>query len=70
VLIEGKIQSREYEGRDGTKRKVYEIVASDMKMIPDGRGRGNAGQEEKHGRGMKPPFEEDFVPGMEDDIPM
>jgi len=69
VLIEGKIQSREYEGRDGAKRKVYEIVASDMKMISDGRGRGNAGQEEKHG-GASKSYEEDFVPEMEDDIPM
>ena len=33
VYIEGRIQSREYEGRDGVKRKAYEIVASAMKML-------------------------------------
>ena len=70
VYIEGKIQSREYEGRDGVKRKVYEIVASDMKMMPSGQGRGNAGREEKPGGVSKSSFEDDFVPEMEDDIPM
>ena len=31
VYIEGSIQSREFEGRDGVKRKTYEIVASAMR---------------------------------------
>jgi len=33
VYIEGKIQSREFEGRDGNKRKIVEIVANTMKTI-------------------------------------
>lgn len=33
IYIEGKIQSREYEGSDKIKRKVYEIIASDLKML-------------------------------------
>jgi len=33
VYVEGKIQSREYEGRDGVKRKFFEIVASSLKII-------------------------------------
>lgn len=33
VYIEGKIQTRSYEDRDGNKRYTTEIVASDMKML-------------------------------------
>lgn len=76
VYIEGRIQSREYEGRDGVKRKVYEIVASDMKMLPTGQGQGQGysqGQNQDDRRGFGAPkshVEDDFVPEMEDDVPM
>jgi len=76
VYIEGRIQSREYEGRDGVKRKVYEIVASDMKMLPTGQGQGyNQGQSQNQDdrRSFGAPkshVEDDFVPEMEDDVPM
>ncbi len=33
VYVEGKIQSREWEAEDGTKRRVFEIVASDMNIL-------------------------------------
>lgn len=35
VYIEGKIQSREYEdtAAPGTKRKAYEIIAHDLRML-------------------------------------
>lgn len=69
VYVEGKIQSREYEGRDGVKRKVVEIVADQMRMLGGGpqverdeaRGLGAAKQAE---------IEDDFVPEIEDDVPM
>jgi|EPASupsiteSAE347_1022098.scaffolds.fasta_scaffold05079_3 single-strand DNA-binding protein len=76
VYIEGRIQSREYEGRDGVKRKVYEIVASDMKMLPTGQGQGYSqgqGQNQDDRRSFGAPkshVEDDFVPEMEDDVPM
>ncbi|MBP1748190.1 MAG: single-stranded DNA-binding protein [Deltaproteobacteria bacterium] len=72
VYIEGRIQSREYEGKDGVKRKVYEIVASDMKMLPTGQGQGQNQaypQEKRESFGAsKSHYEDDFVP--EDDVPM
>lgn len=71
VYIEGKIQSREFEGKDGIKRRVYEIVASDMKMFPTGQGQGhgqNYHQEERKGQGSSRSFDDDFV--REDDVPM
>jgi single-strand DNA-binding protein len=33
VYIEGKIQTREWEGKDGTKKRTTEIIASEMKML-------------------------------------
>ena len=42
VYIEGKIQSRKYQGKDGIERTSYEIIANEMKMLGGG---GNDGQQ-------------------------
>ncbi|PKN17926.1 MAG: single-stranded DNA-binding protein [Deltaproteobacteria bacterium HGW-Deltaproteobacteria-6] len=41
VFIEGRIQTRSWEDKDGVKRFTTEIVASDMKML-DSKGQGKA----------------------------
>ena len=68
VYIEGKIQSREYEGKDGVKRKTFEIIASEMKML------GGAGEARQTGEERKPyanhNSDPEFVPEVEDDVPM
>ncbi|HEY4001088.1 MAG TPA: single-stranded DNA-binding protein, partial [Candidatus Xenobia bacterium] len=51
VLIEGRLQNREYDGNDGVKRKVTEIVASEMRMIGS---RGEAGGEPGQGGTPQP----------------
>ena len=33
VYIEGKIQSRKYQGKDGIERTAYEIIVNEMKMF-------------------------------------
>jgi single-strand DNA-binding protein len=33
VFIEGRIQTREWDDKDGNKRRTTEIVASDMRMM-------------------------------------
>lgn len=33
VYIEGRLQTREWDDRDGNKRRTTEIVASDMQML-------------------------------------
>lgn len=66
VYIEGSIQSREYEGRDGVKRKTFEIVATAMKMLSTGGGTGEGGRPPA---GFAEPADEDFV-HEEDDVPM
>ncbi|NLT24999.1 MAG: single-stranded DNA-binding protein [Syntrophorhabdus sp.] len=70
VYIEGRIQSREYEGRDGVKRRAYEIVASDMKMMPSGQAQGQPQEERRPFGSPRGPVDDDFVPEMEDDVPM
>ena len=43
VFIEGRIQTRSWEDKDGVKRFTTEIVASDMKMLDSkGQGQGRA----------------------------
>ena len=69
VYIEGKIQSREYEGKDGAKRKTFEIIASEMKML------GSAGEARQTGEERKPyanhNSDPEFVPEIEEcDVPM
>jgi len=69
VYIEGKIQSREYEGKDGVKRKTFEIIASEMKML------GGAGEARQTGEERKPyanhNSDNEFLPEIEEsDVPM
>ena len=69
VYIEGKIQSRDYEGKDGIKRKTFEIIASEMKML------GGAGEARQTGEERKPyashNSDPEFVPEIEEnDVPM
>ena len=36
VYLEGKIQSRKYEGKDGIERTAYDIIVNEMKMLGGG----------------------------------
>ena len=69
VYVEGRIQSREFEGRDGVKRKTFEIVASSMKMLG---GQGGGAGDERRGGGPSEHGDEDFVheSADEEDIPL
>ena len=69
VYVEGKIQSREYEGKDNVKRKTFEIIASEMKMLS------GAGEARQTGEERKPyannNSDNEFVPEVEEnDVPM
>ena len=78
VYIEGRIQNRSYDDRDGNKRYISEIVANEMQMLSrageqgsggSGGGSGGGGSRptpqvnEPAGRPEDPPFNPD------DDIP-
>ena len=38
VYLEGKIQSRKYQGKDGVERTAYDIIVNEMKMLGGGNG--------------------------------
>jgi len=69
VYVEGRIQSNEFEGRDGVKRKTFEIVASDMKMLGGG---GMGDREDRRVQGaQRSTADDDFIPEIEeDDVPL
>jgi len=64
VYIEGRLQTRKWEDRDGNPRYTTEIVAREMKMLsPRGGSDGSQGAY----REEEPPLAD--VPSMEDDVP-
>ncbi|MDE2571767.1 MAG: single-stranded DNA-binding protein [bacterium] len=48
VLIDGRVQIRSYEDRDGVKRKAVDVIANDMQML-DRPGAGGGSGEERYG---------------------
>jgi single-strand DNA-binding protein len=61
IYIEGRIQTRQWEDKDGNKRYTTEIVAREMKML-DSRGSQSGG-----GAPQEPPLPEPTIPG--DEVP-
>jgi single-strand DNA-binding protein len=67
VYIEGRIQTRDWEDRDGNKRYTTEIVASEMKML--GSKEGNSGYKAP-GSSELPEYDGPPLPEeQDDDIP-
>lgn len=64
VCVEGKIQTNEWEDKDGNKRYTTEIVAQSVKFL-GGRGDGDGGQQGQ-GKGQNDSGNQDFD---DDDIP-
>lgn len=50
VYLEGKIQSRKYQGKDGVERTAYDIICSEMKML--GSRDDNSGQHQSNQQGQ------------------
>lgn len=71
VYIEGRIQNRSYDDRDGNKRYITEIVANEMKMLgrpgESSGGSGGGYPESQQSSGGKDSAEPSFNP--DDDIP-
>lgn len=43
VAVEGRLQTRSYEDREGQRRKAFEVVADEMQMLDRGQGGGGGG---------------------------
>ncbi len=81
VYVEGRIQTREYEDKDGQKKSITEVVADDVILLG---GRGGDGGGDEYSGGMQsaprgagkprpmsqPAADESFSPGItDDDVP-
>lgn len=64
VYIEGRLQTRTYEDKEGVKRYVTEIVAQDMILLDPRQG----GAENGHAS-APPPIAEPHEPAKVDDLP-
>lgn len=65
VYIEGRLQTREWEDRDGNKRRTTEIIAGTMQML------GTAGDQVRGDASDVPPSAFSDLPniGAEEDVP-
>jgi len=64
ILVEGRLQTREWEGKDGQKRTVIEVVAERVQFL--GRGKTAAPATVP---AAEPAFSEESKPGGDDDVP-
>ncbi len=67
IFIEGRIQTREWDDRDGNKRRTTEVVASNMQMLgrrsENGEGQAVAvGAEESSEKSVEAGVNEDEIP--------
>lgn len=65
VYIEGKLQTRKWDDKDGNTRYTTEVVAREMKMLSS---RGAGGGESSNSYADEPPLAEP-PSGIEDDVP-
>jgi single-strand DNA-binding protein len=69
VYIEGRLQTREWNDRDGNKRTTTEVVANVMRILtPKGGGAGGEQAAMDMDAGVEPPEDTAFQPS-DDDVP-
>jgi single-strand DNA-binding protein len=49
LFIEGRLQTRKYDDREGNARKVIEVVVSQLRLLAGGNGSANANGDRKDG---------------------
>ncbi len=61
VFVEGRIQTRTYDDKDGNKRYITEIIANDVQFLGGGGREGGGGEQKRtDGGGAPPPSDADF----------
>jgi len=67
----GRLQVRNYDGQDGQKRYVTEVVADEITFLSSSRKNNNQGQSPQESHNGPPPMsvDEDFHLMAEDDVP-
>ena len=72
VYLEGKIQSRKYQDKNGAERTAYDIIANEMKMLGGGNDSGQQSTQHtppEHPRRQAPVAPAAPVDDVDDDIP-
>lgn len=64
VYVEGRLRTRSWEDKDGNRRSTTEIVATQMQMLGAPGGAPTVPPEVE-----KESFDQEFVPGPDDDVP-
>jgi single-strand DNA-binding protein len=67
MAVSGKIQTRSYDAKDGTKRYVTEVVTMEVQFLSKGKGAGTAVNENSGFGGIG--FDDDMTPIDDGDIP-
>jgi single-strand DNA-binding protein len=67
AYVEGRIQSRSYDDKDGVKKYITEIVASDVQFLGGGKSEGG-GRGASRDEGQQPDTSDGW-PGSDDGIP-
>lgn len=66
VCVVGALNVRNYEDKDGNKRKAVSINVNELRFLPDGKGNGNGGNKQKQ---QDAGFNETTINFDPDDIP-
>lgn len=71
VYVEGRLQTREWQDKEGQKRKTTEVIAQTVRFLGSGAGGGGAGGGGRDREAPVPegPATEESPLGSEDDIP-
>jgi single-strand DNA-binding protein len=69
VAIDGRLEWREWEAQDGSKRQAVEIVADTVQFIGGARGEGGSGEAQYVPASATAQRDADFGGGADDDIP-
>lgn len=70
MAVCGRLQTRSYDGKDGTKRYVTEVVASEIQFLSKGSGAAGKGNETLSNDGFGGMgFDDDLTPVDDGDIP-
>ena len=66
LYVEGELEIREFEDKQGVKRKTHEVIINDMKMLG---GKGEGGSKPASSQNHAPAQDDTFVP-EEEDVPL
>lgn len=69
VYIEGRLQTRSWDGKDGAKRSRTEIVADNMIMLDGGQGGNSSSPASGSDSGYSAPVATDEQPAVEEELP-